>query len=174
MKIDGLIPTQNFIRNYESVLEMKSFVENKGVFNLESMQQYHEGLQINRTPQRIAISKCEDEATYIRDGHHRILSIWLANRETLLSEEYVIENRSYEDFMEVSKQAFDKGFVTPFDPRLYVRFANLMFYKEKVPKEWEKAKSYILKAWQEKVYLCKREDYEGGFWHIKTLAGDLR
>ncbi len=164
MIIDDLIPMQDAVRSFLAVEEMRTLACKGHIFSLENLKKHHEWTKILHSAKLISIAKFEDGKLMIRDGHHRVLAIWLAERE-LHPDEYVIENWLYEDFMEISHQSIAKGFVTPFDPRKEVRIADFQDYKISVPKTWPENREFIFNSWQKKVYSRQREHY-----HISGLV----
>ena len=75
----------------------------------------------------IAIDRFPDGALYLRDGLHRVIAILLARPSRALhSGEYRLQDRTYQMYIEADVR---DGWVTPFDPRTEVRFADLRAFK---------------------------------------------
>lgn len=125
LHIDLLIPTQKEVRNCAQIDAMKVFVENGGVFDRKSLDQFAEVRGTKASP-LIQITEFEDGQTYIHDGHHRLIAIYRAGREWLRYDEYEIKSWKYGDYQEIN---LDEGWMTPFDPRNEVRKADLAEWK---------------------------------------------
>jgi len=131
LRIAELLPTHADLRDTDQISRMIEHVRKGGRFNLAELQRH-----LNETGeghlQLIQIARFEDEALYIRDGHHRALSIHKAGRDFLHEDEYEISSWVYSDFMEANIEA---GWMTPFDPRLEIRKSDLKEWKEAVRAE---------------------------------------
>ena len=119
LPIDDLIPTQCHIRDFDLVLSMLQFTREGGIFLKENLK--------NQEAPLISISVFEDKLKYIRDGHHRTLSVWLSGRKYLKEGEYKLEDFKYSQFEEIN---LEKGWVTPFDPRTEVRIGDFVPFKK--------------------------------------------
>jgi len=120
--IKNLTPTQDAFRDYEQVTLMSKFVVNGGFFTREALLEHDP----TRKPLLIAVTKFEDGALYIRDGLHRVAAMCMASRSYLREDEYCIEPMNYVDYDTVN---FKVGWVTPHDPRKFVRKADLTQFK---------------------------------------------
>lgn len=137
MKIENLILMQDGLRLPRGeIFRMKYHVETGGKFV--------------SCDKPIAIVDFGDSLFYLRDGLHRCASIYLGRPDKFLYEnEYVIENMTYEKYMEIN---WSVDYYTPFDPRTEVRIADLTFYRNMVKKQrslYERAKNLF--EWDEKV-----------------------
>jgi hypothetical protein len=104
---------------------MAEFVSRGSFFGLQSLSLFAE--QHGKKPSPlIQINFFVDGQIVIMDGHHRCVGIWEAGRRFLDDCEYQKHNLTYDDFLDV---AFDKGWVTPYDPRTHVRLAELGLFK---------------------------------------------
>lgn len=121
LDIGLLIPTQNSLRHEHQVDQMIEFVSGGGFFTAETLCKHLQSCGKDRPPQLIAVNRFEDGELFLRDGHHRCGSIWLGGRFALREDEYVIEEYTYDQYMEINH---DLGWLTPFDPRVEVRRGN--------------------------------------------------
>jgi len=102
----------------------------------------------------IKIAQFEDGALYVRDGHHRVVAVYLGGRDFLHSDEYVIQQFTYKQFTEIN---LDVGWVTPLDPRTEARLPELSQWKQDV------------RRFQEVRILENVEDYiERNRWRYAT------
>jgi hypothetical protein len=157
LEIDKLRPTQFHVRDIESVIFMSGLVSNGSVFDKQTVDELGKIISRSRNP-LISVCRFEDEVLYIRDGHHRIASIFLGGRIYLHESEYVIEDRKYSDFTEISEDAIKAGWITPFDPREEIRKADFLEYKKNVPTDLKEAVEYISNGWKNGLYSVKRKD----------------
>ena len=129
IQIADLKLTQESLRLEEQLDLMVDYVKNGGKFTIEAIQTHLFKLGRTHRPSLISLNRFEDGELYVRDGHHRVGSIWLAGREYLHDDEYVIENYTYKEYLEIN---FESSYVTPFDPRSEVRFGNFYGFRQEV------------------------------------------
>ena len=153
--IDELIPTQFSIRDMEAVERMVQYILQGGYFNRKAIRNHSETIG-SSFDGLIAIAEFEDGAHYIRDGHHRLAAIHLADKRELHEFEYEIERWTYGHFMELTENSISKGWVTPFSPKEEVRIADFIEYKKSVPENVEEARHFIQKSWNDNIYTMKR------------------
>lgn len=122
MFINDLYPTQEGLRHH--IGDMLRFAR-VGIFNKEAIKRHHANscklIQLHKMGGTI----------FIHDGHHRIKAIWLSGRTELHPAEYELEQLSLEDYLDIN---FDCGWVTPYNPHLYLRISDLSSYKESIMK----------------------------------------
>jgi len=145
LSLDELLVTQPALRKPEQVAEMATFVSNGGHFDQRTLKMHAETCNSHVSP-LIQVNLFEDGVYALMDGHHRCVSIWAAGRRYLCRDEYRQCNLTYADFAEV---VFDKGWVTPYDPRTHIRLPDLITFKEVVERLRtehcdDKALQYIL------------------------------
>jgi len=102
LMIESLIITQTGIRHLENLKPMADFVSQGGKF---------------LNPPLVVIVRYDDHQHYVHDGHHRLLAMYCGGRDILFKDEYEYVEGSFD---KCSKVLWDKGFVTPFDPRTEV------------------------------------------------------
>ena len=137
--LSKLLVTQPALRSAEQVADMAEFVSQGGFFDLQSLALFAEQHDQKPSP-LIQINVFEDGSHVVMDGHHRCVSIWEAGRLYLDDSEYQIHKLTYDDFIEI---AFDKGWVTPYDPRTHVRVVELRHFKNAV--------RIIIELWNEEA-----------------------
>lgn len=120
-----LLVTQNGLRNYDSIAFMVNYVQLSNYFTKEALLNYEAGQ--GRVPPLIQIVEFEDGLKYVHDGHHRIVSCFLAQRFYLIPEEYQLSHWKYQDYLKVSHK---NGWYTPFDPRIHVRLSDFRNFKK--------------------------------------------
>jgi len=114
MKTNNLRVTQSKLRyNTDAMNSIRLFVKNGGDFiNIEK---------------KIILIQTEDDLFWIRDGLHRICSIFLERKsQELFPEEYKIETYTYK---QVNSFNFSKKFYTPIDLHSEVRRYDLTFFR---------------------------------------------
>jgi len=128
--VRDLHPTQDGFRHSpKEVLNMIRFVNEGGRFNTESLN--------NHDPEKhnplVAVTQFEDGSLYIRDGFHRVMSIFIGRTNGVLyHDEYFLENLTYNRMMTPNLKM---RYYTPFDPRIEVRasdFGNFITQVEEV------------------------------------------
>ena len=127
MKIDQLIVTHNYLRHKEDLHEMIQYVADGGLWTAEFLKKYSKSKGLNRVSPLIQLSRFEDGAVYLHDGHHRVVSTLLAGRSILDSTEYQITEWTYPDYLEISHT---NGWYTPFDPRSHTRIPDFTKFKK--------------------------------------------
>lgn len=169
MLIDSIIPMQNSLRDLEQIAEMVDFVRGGGIFSRRALDLFAQEKGMRSSP-LIKIARFEDQATYLHDGHHRMTSIWLGGRRELDSQEYVIEDWKYQDYLEIN---LDQTWYTIYDPRKEVRKSNIKGFKNKVevfrngePKPTlDQIRSFILVRYEAQEYTEPRS-----VTHISEVA----
>lgn len=120
-----LKPMQDGIRHsIEHFEEMAEYVRQGGRFDLESINQFTPNSKL------IAIPKMEDGQQYVRDGFHRVLSIFLHRPDGIIyDDEFVIENLTY---LRMMTPNLSIRYYTPFDPRTEVRVSDFCKFRDEV------------------------------------------
>jgi hypothetical protein len=108
-----LIPTQSDVRRPNEIVGMMRYLRNHKVFD---------------TQDKIVLKKFRDGRTYIHDGHHRCLAKSLLGMD-LHESEFVIKPFTYHKFKQVN---LDVGWVTPFDLKTEVRYADIQPWKRHI------------------------------------------
>lgn len=128
MNIHDIIVTQDSLRNIGQIPEMTEFVAQGGFFTPDILSKFG-------PIHPIALTRFEDGSVYLRDGHHRVGSILLAGRDHLIDEEYIIDNMTYQDYLDIVFQFPDgswMGWVTPIDVRTEIRLPEIGEFKRRV------------------------------------------
>lgn len=125
MRVDDLIPTQDGFRLPVQTRErMVEFVRRGGIYDLESIAA-HSGQR-----RLIAIDRFPDGRCFVRDGIHRVISIYLARSgRCLCAGEYHVSERDYSTYSEID---IADGWYAPFDPREEVRLADFTAFRTEV------------------------------------------
>jgi hypothetical protein len=104
---------------------MLDFVRAGGIYSLPLDS------STNTARQRcILIERVADGTLYVADGLHRVVSVLLGRNPPLLwPKEFTVREVTYQMYAEIDPAG---GWITPFDPRIEVRFANLATFKRDV------------------------------------------
>ena len=128
LQLDSLGIMHDEIRHKQQVVEM-SWLVRDGLFWTSDVLRAHADKHRTPIPPLIAIARFPDGRMMIRDGHHRCLATYIGGRASLRHDEYSIETYTYEMYAEIN---FEKGFVTPFDPRTEVRVPDFTAFRQEV------------------------------------------
>lgn len=109
--LNKLIPTQNDIRNYDSVQQMLS------------------KLEAGETLPPIIVKELDDGKLYIHDGMHRACALWLHGVRELPESGYILKQFTYNQFLETNLKV---GWVTPLDLHTECRKSDLYYWKNAV------------------------------------------
>lgn len=155
IELDNLYVTQNDLRNHSYVNIMIDFVKNNGFWTEKALRDYANLNKIRISP-LIAISKFEDNKLFLHDGHHRVVSTYLAGRNYLRDDEYVVTNWQYKDYIEFVPE---NNWFTPYDPRTHIRNKELKQYKEIISFIKNKSFEEIAKVVEQNKYMfCSERD----------------
>ena len=121
MLIEGLIPTQQGLR--QTISSMVKYVKCCGIWDQKALNDYTHGFS-----PLINLSMFPDKKIYIHDGHHRITATLLGGRDYLYTQEYTLQQWTYEQYLEIN---LDVGWVTPYDPRTHCRKSDFRQYKKR-------------------------------------------
>jgi hypothetical protein len=122
MFIEGLIPTQQGLR--QTITQMVKYIKCSGIWDQKALNNYSHGFA-----PLINLSMFPDKKIYVHDGHHRITATVLGGRDFLYSQEYVLQQWTYEQYLEIN---LDVGWLTPYDPRTHCRKSDFRQYKKKI------------------------------------------
>ena len=123
------------LRHWDHMDEMISFVKKGGFWTQEYLEQYSKEQNLSRVSPIISISRFEDGWDFLHDGHHRCVATWLAGRDYLRSDEFVLTNWVYEDYLEIAPH---NNWYTPFHPKTHVRTADFAEFKAKAKERFAK------------------------------------
>lgn len=127
--LKDILVTQNGLRNINQIKPMIKYVKDGGKFDKGSMDGYFIKHPKAHNGPVIQLAKFPDGKLFIADGHHRMFAILLAGRDFLYDNEYTVVNWTYESYVDVN---FTQKWVTPFDPRLELRFFDFLAFKTQV------------------------------------------
>lgn len=125
---------------------MVEFVSSGGFYTQQAL--------INRNPNRkslIAINQFEDGEFYVRDGMHRLASIYIGGRTKLREDEFFVEQWTYDQYREIN---LDTGWFTPFDPKFEVRRPDFFDFKKEVQLRISRGVSPIDFIRRERLMYC--------------------
>jgi len=128
LQLDTLGIMHDEIRHKHQVVEM-SWLVRDGLFWTRDVLCAHADTYHTPVPRLIAIARFPDGRMMIRDGHHRCLATYIGGRAYLRHDEYIVETYTYAMYEEIN---FEKGFVTPFDPRTEVRVPDFTAFRQEV------------------------------------------
>lgn len=127
MLLEEIWTSQELLRDHDQVTKMVEFVSSGGKWTRDNIIDYAK--KVGSKASVITISRFPDGLLLAHDGHHRLVATYLAGRCWLDTDEYVLTDWKYEDYLEVN---FEKGWVTPFDPRQEVRLPDFLDFKNRV------------------------------------------
>lgn len=116
----------------------------------------------------IQVSRFEDGAVYVHNGHHRVIACVLLGRECLEPVEYVVQDWTYAQYQEINWSAH---YLTPFHPPTETRVADLTRFRTAVTfvetRQGRKAaEAFILRN----PHLYKRRRCVASFVELAALA----
>lgn len=156
IKLGELIVMQDSLRHTVQVPGMIEFVRTGGFWTQESLKAFAVQNKLSRVSPVMEIIRFPDKKLMVHDGHHRIVATYLAGRNYLRGNEYVYNDWSYDDYLEIN---FGNRWVTPFDPRIEIRAADIGVFKkealELAKSDPDAAIRFILDSKQ--VYVKPRE-----------------
>lgn len=127
MDINQLWVTHNHLRHKDDLHEMVSYVAKGGLWSKECLEKYSRFQKLDKVSPLIQLSRFDDGETFIHDGHHRVVSTYIAGRYILFSDEYEITDWNYSDYLEINHS---NGWYTPFDPRIHTRTPEFASFKK--------------------------------------------
>lgn len=128
MDLNKLLVTQHGLRNLEQLPAMVAAARNGVLFTNETLVSYAIINDIRPSP-LIEIAEFEDGARYIHNGHHRAVAIYIGRHsQRLFPEEFFVRKWKYSDYTDIVLPHW----VTPFDPRIETRCAELKGWKQTV------------------------------------------
>lgn len=127
MNISQLWVTHNHLRHKENLYEMVRYVAGGGLWTKEYLEEYSRVQGLDRVSPLIQLSRFDDGKVFLHDGHHRVVSTYMAGRHILLPEEYQITDWRYPDYLEINH---GNGWYTPFDPRIHTRTPDFAKFKK--------------------------------------------
>jgi hypothetical protein len=133
-----LLVTQPALRFAEQVAAMAEYVRGGGCFDEAALSAYAAQHGQEKASPLVQVNIFDDAQIGIMDGHHRCVGLWEGGRHLLYPEEFRVHHLTYNDFVDI---VFDKGWVTPYDPRTHVRIPELDIFKSTV--------KYLLKKYGE-------------------------
>jgi hypothetical protein len=125
IKVNDLSIMQECLRDKSQICAMIEFVKNGGFWTLDVLSKFAKEKGKKNSP-LIEIVKFPDEKYMIHDGHHRLVSIYLAGRDFVRKDEYVQKEWDYCDYLKIN---FENGWVTPFDPIAEIRLPDIYKFK---------------------------------------------
>ena len=123
--LDNLLTMHDEIRDAHQLQGMIEYVRSGGVWTMDAIKAYaaHSGDRC----EPIYITRFEDGAMYVHDGHRRITSTYLGGRHFLHEKEFVLADWTYHDYMIVK---WPLNYVTPHDPRKEIRLPEFFEFKK--------------------------------------------
>lgn len=116
LSIASIQPTQDGVRRPERLHRLAAAI------------QYY-GYDFRKEGRPIQLSRFPDGALYCHNGHHRIAACVIAGRVELFEGEYVIEDWTYEQYLEIN---WDLNYLTPFHPPTETRIEELTPFRTAV------------------------------------------
>jgi hypothetical protein len=107
---------------------MITYARNRGRYNIQELEWYHKTFACDNKPSLIHIAKI-NETCFIHDGHHRVMSKFLAGHKTLRIDEYEVVEYSRNEYI---FPCLEKRWFTPFDPFWSVRLPDLTVFRESI------------------------------------------
>jgi len=124
--LKDLLVLQADLRHWTDVDSMIEHVKNGGFWTKEYLEEYSLLKKLPRVSPIIAISSFEDGVKFVHDGHHRCVATWLGGRDYLRSDEFLISEWKYEEYLEIAPH---NNWYTPFNPKTHVRTPDFAEFK---------------------------------------------
>ncbi len=122
------------------------------------------GKIFSEAPIKIKISCFPDGKMFVRDGHHRCVSIHRSGRTWLDPLEFDYEFwGSYESWMHPN---LERDWITPFDPRIELRLGNLSDFKKAFANFWHPDDQMAFIGQNRQMYCRPRE----GIYTVTDLS----
>lgn len=145
LDVSDILVTQAGIRERGQIPQMTRFLMTGGVFDEETLGSYAIRHGLDRISPLIEIARFEDGVLAVHNGHHRVISTFLARgNRRIYSDEFFIRDWTYKDYRDIVLPYW----VTPFDISSEVRLADLSPWKDEVRKYFvlngvQKTEQYI-------------------------------
>lgn len=124
--LKDLLVLQADLRHWTDIDSMIEYVQNGGFWTKEYLEEYSLLKKLPRVSPIIAISSFEDGAKFVHDGHHRCVATWLGGRDYLRSDEFIVSDWKYDEYLEIAPH---NNWYTPFNPKTHVRTADFAEFK---------------------------------------------
>ena len=134
MLFKDILTTQHSVRNGWQIPGMSKFIKAGGYFNRKSLDEFAKK-NGNRPSPLVQINEFEDGVKALLDGHHRGIGILEGNRDFFNDDEIEVKHYTYKEFTDIvflNPDSSWMGWVTPFDPRNSIRFAETKAFKDRV------------------------------------------
>jgi hypothetical protein len=126
IEVSDLLVTQVGLRDKGQIPNMTRFLRTGGTFNEETLGSYAILHGSDRVSPLIEIARFEDGVMAVHNGHHRVISAFLArHNKRIYSDEFFIREWKYQDYDDIVLPYW----VTPFKVTEEVRFADLAPWK---------------------------------------------
>lgn len=128
IEISDILVTQASLRDRGQVANMTRFLKTGGVFDEETLGSYAIRYGLRVCP-LIEIARFEDGTMAVHNGHHRVISSFLARgNKKIYSNEFFIREWRYADYSETVLPHW----VTPFDVLKEFRIGDLSPWKKEI------------------------------------------
>lgn len=124
--LENLLVLQADLRHWTDMQSMIEYVKNGGFWTKEYLEEYSRIKKLPRVSPIVTISTFEDGAKFVHDGHHRCVATWLGGRNYLRSDEFMISNWKYDEYLEIAPH---NNWYTPFNPKTHVRTPDFAAFK---------------------------------------------
>ena len=125
--ISKILVMQDQLRHTAQVAGMIDFVMGGGFWTEDVLKAYAHSKNLKRACPLMEIIRFPDGHLMVHDGHHRIVAIYLGERDFLRNDEYVFKDWTYEDYLNIN---FANKWVTTFDPRDHIRIPDIGNFKK--------------------------------------------
>lgn len=160
--VSEILVTQSGLRDKSQLPNMIKFLKSGGLFDEDTLGSYAIRHGLARVSPLIEIARFEDGILAIHNGHHRVVSAFLARQNRkIYTDEFFIRDWHHSDYKDIVLP----NWVTPFNVLEEVRVEDLAEWKKKVREFYinhgeESTKDFIIKNHNE--YCMDRTFYTVG------------
>jgi len=133
LDVSDILVTQSGLRDRKQLPQMIRYLQTGGLFDDETLGSYAIRHGLDRVSPLIEIARFPDGILAIHNGHHRVVSAFLARQNRkVYSDEFFIRDWKYSDYTDIVLPYW----VTPFDVMQELRIPDLSTWKRNVREQY--------------------------------------